>query len=160
MTSLKNVWIAMIVVAIIAVTGVFSPVGKSVVRSFGGVTNYDEVDATAIKIGGSTATRVGPIIVGTCNLTSNTSISATTTGTGTCATTGSLAGDIVIVSLATTTTKQAADFVVNGTVAGTDTTTVRLFNLTGGNAVPAATNGFGSSTQYQVYRVVTSVPGL
>lgn len=92
------------------------------------------------------------ISAGTCSLVSDSSIAATTTGTGTCATTGSLSGDIVLVSLSTTTTKMAAQYSVVGTVAATDSTTVRLLNLTGANAVPSATNAFGSSTQYQVFR--------
>lgn len=160
MTSLKNVWIAMIVVAIIAVIGVFTPTGKSVIQSFGGVTNYDELDAKAIKIGGSNGSRIGPIISGTCSLVSDSSIAATSTGTGTCAVTGAVAGDIVMVSLSTTTTKIAAQWQVIGTVATTDSVTVRLLNLTGTAAVPSATNGFGSSTQYYLIHPVSSVPGL
>lgn len=98
------------------------------------------------------ATNLALVQAGTCSLVSDASILATTTGTGTCVTTGSLAGDVVIVSLATTTTKMAAQYSVIGTVAGTDSTTVRLLNLTGVTAVPSATNGLGSSTQFQVFR--------
>ena len=157
MTSLKNVWIAMIVVAIIAVLGVFTPAGSKIL---GGVTNYDELDATAIKIGGSNGSRIGPVISGTCTLVSDSSIAATSTGTGTCAVTGAVAGDMVFISLATTTTKMAAQWALVGTVATTDSVTVRLLNQTGTAAVPSATSGFGSSTQYLLIHPVTSVPGL
>lgn len=156
----KSLSIGLLITLVIAIYGVFSPKSSTSQPLFGGVTNYDEVDATAIKVGGSTGTRVGPIIVGTCTLTSNASIAATSTGTGTCATTGTLAGDIVVVSLATTTTNLNAQYSLIGTVAATDSTTVRLLNLTGVAAVPAATSGFGSSTQYQVFRTVSSVPGI
>lgn len=101
---------------------------------------------------GGRATVLKKVYTGTCTLVSNSSITATSTGTGTCATPGTIAGDQVFISLATTTTKQSANFIPLGTVAGTDSTTVRLFNLTGGNLVPASVNGFGSSTQYTVYR--------
>ena len=46
----------------------------------------------------------------------------------------------------------AAQWAIIGTVAGTDSATVRLLNLTGTAAVPSATNGLGSSTQYWVVR--------
>lgn len=101
---------------------------------------------------GSSGNALSLVKTGTCSLVSDSSIAATSTGTGTCATTGSLAGDVVVVSLATTTTKIAAQWVLVGTVATTDSTTVRLLNLTGTAAVPSATNGLGSSTQYQVFR--------
>lgn len=145
------------IIAISAFVGYKIGVGS---RGFGGVTNYDEVDATAIKIGGSNGSRIGPIISGTCSLVSDTSIAATSTGTGTCAVTGAVAGDIVFVSLATTTTKIAAQWAIVGTVATTDSVTVRLLNQTGTAAVPSATNGLGSSTQYYLVHPVTSVPGL
>lgn len=160
MTSLKNVWIAMIVVAIIAVIGVFTPSGKSVIKSFGGVTNYDETDVSAVKVG-SNGSRFSLIATGTCTLTSDTSITATTTGSGTCATTNSLAGDVVVVGpLATTTTKATAQFLITAAVATTNSTTVTLLNLTGASAVPGSLNGFGSSTPYQIYRTTSTIPGL
>lgn len=97
-------------------------------------------------------TNLALVQAGTCSLVSDTSITATSTGTGTCATTGSLAGDIVMVQLATTSTAATRQWVVTGTVAGTDSTTVRLLNLTGGALVPSSVSGLGSSTQFQVFR--------
>lgn len=160
MTSLKNVWIAMIVVAIIAVTGVFTPIGKSVVKSLGGVTSYDEVDASAVKVG-SSGSRLSLIKTGTCDLVSGSSIVASTTGSATCATIGSVAGDVVVVGpLATTTTKITAQYFITGVVAGTDTSTVTLYNQIGANGIPGALSGFGSSTPYQIYRTTSTIPGL
>lgn len=92
---------------------------------------------------------------GTCTLTADTSITATSTGTGTCATTGSQVGDIIVFNVSTTTTKQSANIIPIGTIAGSNSSTIRLFNLTGGNIVPSAVNGFGSSSPYQIFRVTS-----
>lgn len=89
---------------------------------------------------------------GTCSLVADTSIAATSTGTATCATTGSQVGDQIFISLATTSTALSRQYSIIGTVAGSNSSTVRLLNLTGTAAVPSATNSFGSSTQYQILR--------
>lgn len=159
MTSLKNVWIAMIVVAIIAVIGIFSSLGKS--ATFGGVTNYDEVDATAIKIGGTNGSRVGPIISTTCTLLANTSITASTTANVDCVVAGVNPGDIVTGNLQASTTN-ASNYDIRGISASSTAgfITFSLYNQTGANAVPAATNGFGSSTEVMVMHPVATVPGL
>lgn len=122
------------------------------IRQNGGLNTALSIKTTGNLTVGSSGTALSLVAAGTCSLVSNSSIAATSTGTGTCATTGSVAGDVVMVSLSTTTTKLAAQWVIVGTVATTDSTTVRLLNLTGTAAVPAATNGLGSSTQYQVFR--------
>ena len=133
----------------IVTEGTLAVTGASTLSSTLDVTGLSTL--TSLKVG-SSGTTLTQVLSGTCSLVSNTSIAATSTGTGTCVTTGSVAGDVVIVSLATTTTKLAAQYSVIGTVAGTDSTTVRLLNLTGTAAVPSATNGFGSSTQYWIVR--------
>jgi hypothetical protein len=135
----------------LAVSFVFGLVIKSNQSNIVGGLSERDVQAVSMKIGakGTKLTLVGS---GTCSLVSNSSIAATSTGTGTCVTTGSIAGDQVVISLATTTTKIAAQWALVGTVATTDSTTVRLLNLTGTAAVPSATNGLGSSTQYAIYR--------
>lgn len=93
---------------------------------------------------------------GTCPLVSDSSVAATSTGTATCATSGSQVGDIVVIAgLATTTTKIAAQWAIVGTIAGSESTTVRILNLTGTAAVPSATNGLGSSTPYSIFRVTS-----
>ncbi len=143
-------WVTTIVIGIIAILGFFH---SSPSADLGNRTPGTEFPH-GITIGTPTysPTNLALIQAGTCSLVSDVSIAATSTGTGTCTTTGSLAGDIVMVSLATTTTKVSAQWTLAGTVAGTDSTTIRLVNLTGTAAVPSATNGFGSSTQYQVFR--------
>jgi hypothetical protein len=113
------------------------------------VNSDGEVSSLVVGTDGSAVTEM---LKGTCSLVSDSSIAATSTGTGTCAISGLVAGDKVFVSLATTTTKIAAQWAIIGTVAGTDSATVRLLNQTGTAAVPAATYGFGSSTQYWVVR--------
>lgn len=147
-------WSGVVALIILAIVYLFPN------QRVGGVTNYDEVDATAIKIGGSNGSRVGPVISGTCSIVSDASISATTTGTGTCAATGTVAGDTVFVSLATTTTKMAAQWAIVGAIATTDSITVRYLNLTGTSAVPSATSGLGSSSPFMVLHPLSSVPGL
>lgn len=113
-------------------------------------TGLGTFGSTKIGSSGSTMTLVKS---GTCVLTSNATIIATSTGQGTCATTGSLAGDIVYLNLGTTTTAVTKQFhLLPNTVAGTDSTTVSIVNLTGASGVPAAIPTLGSTTQYQIFR--------
>lgn len=156
-----SLWMALIVVGLIAIIGVFSPVGQSAIKSIGGVTNYDELDATAIKIGGSNGSRIGPIIETTCNLQANFSITATTTRNVSCPVTGVVSGDNVWVTLPAT-TSIASQYVLVGAVASSTSGSVEvsLLNLTGTSATPAATVGFGSSTIVRISHPLTSVPGL
>lgn len=153
-------WVIGVVAVLALVISIGNSVGGNQSVSLGGTTNYDTVSATSLQVGSGcgdsystcTGTAITQILKGTCSLVSDTSIAATSTGTGTCAISGLVAGDKVFVSLATTTTKLAAQWAIIGTVAGTDSATVRLLNQTGTAAVPSATNGFGSSTQYWVVR--------
>lgn len=123
-----------------------------------GITNYDAITIVPADSGdgfvvGSSGSSYTLIKSGTCVLTSNSSINATSTGQGTCATTGSVAGDTVLLNLATTTTAITKQFhLLPNTVAGTDSTTVTVVNLTGAAGVPAAIPTLGSSTQYQIWR--------
>lgn len=171
MSSFKNVWIAMAVVTVIAVLGVFTPVGKEVVskvEKLGGVTNYDEVDATAIKIGGTNGSRVGPVIAGTCTLLgANLPVSASSTAPFDCAVTGVVAGDQVFVSLATTSKTTNGEWIAASSNASSTSgfITINLTNYTSAAASPASSgnaggNSFGSTTQYLILHPVTSVPGL
>lgn len=120
--------------------------------SFQGTTNLDRLDLSEGFTLGSGATTLTNLKSGTCTLVSDSSIAATSTGTGTCAITGVAAGDEVFISLATTTTNMNSQYAVVGTVATTDSVTVRLLNLTGAAAVPGSVSGLGSSTQYWVSR--------
>ncbi len=155
----------LVVISILSSLLVFSLLKEDV--SFAGFSRMSSVNVipTESTDGFSVGTTTNASLVtyvggGTCTLVSDSSIAATSTGTGTCATTGSQAGDIVFLGVATTTTKQTANIIPIGIIAGSNSTTVRLFNLTGAAIVPAAVNGFGSSTPYSVFRMTTTSSSL
>lgn len=165
MTSIQKIWVALIAVAIIALGGWMYPAAKQAVQQdFRGVTNYDEVDTTAIKIGGSSGSRVGPIITGTCALIlpgTNTATASTSISMD-CAVTGVVSGDTVFASFATSTaitSTAGLGWSIAGASASTTSgfITLRINNNTGANNVPSPV---GSTTQFLVLHPVTSVPGL
>lgn len=159
MTFNVKVLIGVVVVIVIAIGAykVFS------VPSYGGVTNYDEVDATAIKIGGSNGTRIGPIIAGTSAFVGmNASQAASSTVTYDFPVTGVVSGDYVQVTLATTSQNSSVlNWSIRGCVASSTSgfVTCGITNFSGAAAVPSATQ-VGSSTNYLVIHPVSSVPGL
>lgn len=168
MNSNKNVWIALVVIGIIAIIGTFTPGGQSMVKSFGGTTNYDELDATAIKIGGSSGSRVGPIIASTCALLGfDTTQAASSTAPYDCAVTGVVSGDVVI-ALSASTSQRALNgaWWITGAKASTTAgyITVGVFNGSNSSQVPstaaAAGSTIGSSTPFLILHPLTSVPGL
>lgn len=155
-------WLALIAVGLIAITALFFAASKPVASpSYGGVTNYDEVDATAIKIGGSTGTRVGPIIVGAGSLISAnySSLAASTSLAADIAVPGVVSGDYVFAQFATSTAVSAGWLVTGASASSTSGfITVRYVNNTGAVAtIPAS---IASTTQYQVYHPRSTVPGL
>lgn len=107
---------------------------------------------SGIKFGTSGST-VTQLLVGTCNLISDASIAATSTAAVDCAVTGSVAGDKVFVSLATTTPSTNLGWRITGANASSTSgyITVKLMNLTGAAAVPSVSS-VGSSTQYLIIR--------
>lgn len=154
--------IVAVIALVIAIIGLFTPAGQVAKGVFGGVTNYDEVDATAIKIGTS-GSRLGQITASTCNLIgTDGSQAASSTAAYDCAISGIVSGDTVFAVL-----NRATAFGTNigwhieatraSTTAGY--ATVILGNWSGVAAVPSFT-GVGSSTQYFTSHPVTSVPGL
>lgn len=158
MDFLKQNWIGLVAM-LIAILGCYLPVQNAIL---GGVTNYDEVDATAIKAGGTNGTRLGPIISTTCNLIQSAagSHAATTTKEYLCAITGVSASDYVSAVLPQG--AYAASYGGFGIAGAYATTTgfvgVQVINLTG-----TATSSFPlATTSVQVYvaHPVTSVPGL
>lgn len=129
-----------------------------------GVTNYDEVDATAIKIGGTNGSRIDLLIGTTCNLSNaDASVAATSTGYVYCTgVTGLTAGDPVQVLLSTTTAN--ATFGGWSVFSAKASTTagaidIRLYNGTGAAAVPSAT-AVGSTTNIWAVSTRSTVPGL
>lgn len=161
------------VALIIAIVAIFTPAGKTIVqqiKSFGGVTNYDEVDATAIKVGGTNGSRVGPVIATTCSLIGLDIVqAASTTKPYDCAVTGVVSGDTILFTEATTSatyTVANAPFRIVGAKASTTSgfVTFGVENYFGAAQAPGnignIQTGFGSSTNVLVLHPVTSVPGL
>lgn len=154
-----------VIALVIAIIGCYLPVSQAVSdQHVGGVTNYDEVDATAIKIGGSSGSRVGPMIMTSCSLIFSNggyTVAATTSTPVDCAVTGIVPGDVVVANFGSTSP------VVNGgwlvTQANASSTagfvTLHIQNLTGtANLIPGP--GTASSTNVVIFHPVTSVPGL
>lgn len=164
MTSEKKLWVALIAVAIIALAGLFTPAASKLqqdVTNYGGVTNYDELDATALKIGGTNGSRVGPIIVGTCSLATyaNYTLAASTTVAMDCPVTGVVSGDNVQLEFATSTAVFGGWTIVGASASTTaGHIEVRVLNQTGASAL--IPNSIASTTMYQVFHPLTSVPGL
>jgi hypothetical protein len=164
--SNKWIWVAMIAVAIIAVLGWFYPhsVTQYVSQALGGVTNYDELDATATITGGSNGSRIDLVKVGTCSLVSNAyTVTASSSAVMSCAITGVTSGDTVLAWFATSTFNGAGGpgWLINGVIASTTAdgfAEVRVSNMTGGNAVVPA--NIASSTSYMAFSTRSTVPGL
>lgn len=164
MNSIQKLWVALIAVAIVAVLGLFTPAGpaaRNAISTFGGVTNSDEVDATAIKIGGSSGSRLGPIIESTCSLIAPSfSVAASTTVPMDCAITGLVSGDYIIGWFGSSTGQTSNGWQVTGYQASSTAGfgTFSVTNNTGASAV--IPSKFASSTTYLASHPVTSVPGL
>lgn len=152
-----------LVLAIVGLVG-----GKQSVSKLGGTSNYDELDASAIKVGGSNGSRLGIIQEGQAALIVSTgSVSASSTGVFDLAATGVVSGDNVVVQFSTSTAASpewgatSPKWTIIGAKASTTAgfITVEVLNQTGGTAVVSA-SGIGSSTQYRFSHPLTSVPGL
>lgn len=157
-TQIRNLWVAMIVVAIIAAIGVFTP---SVAQLLGGVTNYDEVDTTALRVGGTNSTRLGLLSFGTCSLiASSYTVSASSTVAMDCAITGAVSTDGFFAQFATSTATTFGGWSVRGASASSTAgfATISVVNGTGGSAVIPAS--IASSTKYILLRGRSTVPGL
>lgn len=102
---------------------------------------------------GTAGTTYTLIKSGTCTLLGDNSIAATSTGNVDCAVTGARSGDLVRLNLAAS-TSIASQFVVKAVQASSTANyiTAQLVNLTGAARVPSSVVGFGSSTQYQIFR--------
>lgn len=161
MNFLKGNAVAVIAL-LVAILGCYLPVQQAaVVTHFGGVTNYDEVDATAVKIGGANGSRVGPVITGFGTLISNAfTVTASSTLSMDIAITGVVSGDVVDAWFATS-TANGGGWAITGSSASSTSgyITVRVANNTGANAV--VPQSLASSTvPYLIIHPVTSVPGL
>lgn len=157
-----------LIALVVAILGCYLPVSAAV-QNFGGVTNYDEVDAAGMRIGtgcnqsGSpscVASRIGGVYAGTCILIApNYTVAATTTVSMDCAVAGLVTGDIVESQFATSTTA-GNGWVVTGASASSTSgfATLRVTNFTGAsNVIPAS---IASTTQFEAYHLITQAPGL
>lgn len=163
MTKIEKILgVGVLIAIVIAVGGYTYPQLKSTVQNIAGVTNYDEVDATAMKIGGANGSRLGPIIAGTCSLISNAfSVTASTTKAMDCAVTGVVSGDIVQAWFPTSTITTGGWQIVGASASTTSGfVTLSVYNGAGTGASAIIPASLASSTEYEVMHPVTSVPGL
>lgn len=174
MNSVQKVWVALIVVALIAIGGYFYPTVQRLAGAIEGPTTFGILGTTQIKIGTNCAngfkystcsgTAVNGLNTGTCFLApSATTIAATTTvsvdcqatagfaAAGTSALTGVTSGDAVQFMLSTTTAGATGPGGLVATSASASTTagyiTVRILNLTG-TTFTWPTIGSASGTAY------------
>lgn len=132
-------------------SGTFTMSGTGTIS---GATTLSSTTATTLKVG-QLGTGHTQILSGTCNLTSNSSIAASSTGTGTCTISNLAHGDKVFLQLASTsnTTVLRNVLVTDASVNGGATGVIAdLYNQTGAAVVPAANLNWGSSTQYLIVR--------
>lgn len=166
MNTLKNIAIGVLAITTLLFGFLYFHSGSSSVAAGSPQpTGPQHYQMESFLLGLQTGSRGTPLSLyasGTCSLQANSSIAATSTKTFSCtgatlwngATYTGVSTDIVDVQLAASTTL-ASQYVVKSAQASTTANgsiEMTLINLTGGAATPAATNGFGSSTQFQIYR--------
>lgn len=157
-----GLWVALVAVAIIAIIALVVGFNASAAKStsFGGVTNYDELDATAIKIGGTNGSRVGPLVISTCSLiAASFTVTASTTVPMDCSVPGIVKGDVVIAGFATSSASVAGWDIVGASASTTSGfITLDISNGLGANSlIPAS---LASTTQIIVAHPRSTVPGL
>lgn len=151
------------VIILVSLVGGNQSASKS--PSFGGTTNYDSIVLTptnaqeGLKVGTTTTTQFASTLnlvyaTSTAFTISNATIVASTTANVDLAVVGVQPGDFVLCELNASSTL-VSQFIPRGCVASSTPAfvTMSLYNATGGNALPSATNGFGSSTDVLVYRI-------
>lgn len=147
------------VLSLVLVAGLYFGSGA---QTFGGVAPTTTFTSTiladqGIRVGSSTATtvKIGKVIPATCNLIGmNASHLASTSQPYDCSVTGARPGDMVWAQLATSSqTSLSGGWIISDAKASTTNNyiTVRVVNLTGGDAVPSASR-VGSSTQVLIVR--------
>lgn len=157
-----------VVALVIAIFAWYSSTTGSV-PSFGGTTNYDEIDVAGIRIGANCnqggnancqGTRLGGVYAGTCALISgNDSVTASTTANFDCVVPNLVSTDGIEAQFGTS-TAQALGWWIVGASASTTAghATIQVANGSGATAlVPAP---IASSTQFEAFHVLTSAPGI
>jgi hypothetical protein len=151
MQNNKNLWVALVVVAIIAVGGYFFPQVTGLLGASTPGTRFPH--GITIGLPSNSPTNYALIQSTTCNLQANFSITASTTRSVPCAVSSAVSGDLILVLMPATTTLAAQYLVLGATASSTaGQVDVSLYNATGGSAVPAATATFGSSTPIMLFR--------
>lgn len=120
---------------------------------FAGTGRQFEISRSGNVRIGTTGTALSVVAKGTCTILADASVAATSTKNFDCAFSGVKAGDTVMAHLSASSTL-ASQYVIKGYVASSTDgyITFSILNLTGAAAIPAATNGFGSSTQIVILR--------
>lgn len=158
--SNKGLWVALVAVAIIAVGSLVCVLVQKAPLP-GGITNYDEVDTTALRVGGTNSTRLGLLSFGTCSLIANTfTVAASSTVPMDCAITGVVSTDGVFAQFATSSQIGLGGWSIRGASASSTSgfITLSVVNGTGAsNVIPAS---LASTTKYIVLRARSGVPGL
>lgn len=166
MTNLK-LWIAMVVVAIIAITAHLhaTPSPQASLGASCQTTTCLEnglwLTSGSLTVGAS-GSDIGQILEGTCALIvpsgAGATITASTSAPFDCAVTGAQSGDNVIMTIATSTVSgkygtQLGQFMIVGAKASSTSgfITAMVYNATGGNASPS-TYGYASTTTYIITR--------
>jgi hypothetical protein len=154
MQTNKKLWVALIVVAIIAIGGYFFPQVKGLLGAVTPGTRFPH--GITIGLPGNSPTNLGDVKVGSCSLLgADVSQAATTTASYDCAVTGVISTDLVTSFMLSTSTQNTSllNWSVMGARASTTAgfITVRLTNLTGTAATPSVT-AVGSSTVYTVVK--------
>ena len=144
---MKKITIALAVIIVAAICVSALSKSPSTEERFGGVTNFDgvAVGSDGLQLG-TTGTVLTKVIRGTCNLTGGT-VTATTTGGGSCAVTGVVAGDLVFVSFASTSASAAVAYATASSTAGN--ISVGVLNLSGASRDMTA---YGTNSAYRIVR--------
>lgn len=149
-----------LILAVVAIGIAIGAVVYKVGPSFGGVTNYDEVDVSALKVNTTNGTRLGAVMAGTCSLIANSyTVAASSTVQMDCAITGVVSTDGVFAQFASS-TPGFGGWSIRGASASSTAgfATISVVNGTGGSSLMPAS--IASTTKYIVLRVATSVPGI
>lgn len=156
----KSLTVALIAVAIIAVIGVFTPLKTAVQNAFGGTTNYDELDASVLRVGGTNGTRLALLALSSCSLiASNYTVAASTTVPMDCAVTGVVSTDSAFAQFGTSTPSLKGWSVAGASASSTaGFITVDVANGIGASGIIPAS--IASSTKLIIVRGTATVPGL
>ncbi len=147
MNSLKNVWVAIAVVAVLAITGLFTPVGQKAAASlgFGAQTNFTDVKVSSSFQWGTSGTQFARLNSGTCSLTGiqvgTSTLATSTVGFYSCAATGVEPTDLVQADMqfASSTATTTGQWTIVGSSASSTAgyINVLLYNISSTTTIPS-----------------------